>query len=134
MFFVLIFNVPSCAELTVDSFCNLAIDSMKQEIANLNESIAFVQQFSGNKEAFLEQEGIKKQETDAEKVSLFGSFNTTAEEYVTFAGKNEKAVKDYLNVRPDIKQEIESLSQQVNALLDEYESLKQGIIKKPFVN
>ncbi len=127
----LILHIPCHAELTAESYCALAVESIKQEISNLNEFIALAQQYSNNKDAFLQQEGIKKQEFDTEKAALFSSFNTIAEEYVTFTGKNEKAVKEYLNVRPDIKQTIDALSKQIKPLLEQYESLKQGIIKQP---
>ena len=130
--FVLILAIPSHAELSVESYCQLVIKSAQQEIENLNELIALAQQYSSdNSEAFLEQEAIKQEKFDKEKKSLFNSFDTTAEEYVTFIGENKETVEKYLNANPEIKQNIDGLSNQVNTLLDQYESLKEGIINAP---
>ena len=41
-----------------------------------------------------------------------------------YMGKNGQEVNKYLDTNPDIKQQIDTLSAQVNALLEEYESLK----------
>lgn len=131
-FFVLILAIPSHAELSVESYCQLVIKSAQMEIGNFNELIALAQQYSSdNSEAFLEQEAIKQEEFDKGKESLFNSFDTTAEEYVTFMGGNKETVEEYLNANPDIKQSIDDLTNQVNALLDQYESLKYGIINAP---
>ncbi len=43
-------------------------------------------------------------------------------------GKNERAVNAYLEANPDIKQQIDDLSAQVNSLMEEYESLKESVI------
>ncbi len=129
--FTLILHIPCHAELTAESYCDLTVESIKQEINSLNEFIALAQQYSNNKDAFLEQESLKKQELDSQKEALFSSFNTTADEYIAFMGKNEKALNEYFNVRPDIKQKIDSLANQIKPLLEQYESLKHGIINQP---
>ncbi len=129
--FTLILHIPCHAELTAESYCDLTAESISQEISNLNEFIALAQQYANNKDAFLEQEGLKKQELDSQKEALFSSFNTTADEYIAFRGKNEKAINEYFNARPDIKQKIDSLAKQIKPLLEQYESLKQGIINQP---
>ena len=96
-----------------------------------NELIAIAQQYFDNKEAFLEQEKIKNQEFEIKRETLFKSYDTTAEKYVSFLSKNERAVKEYLDDHPDIEDTLEKLSEDVNSLLDQYESLKDSIINPP---
>jgi len=120
----------SFADIAVDSYCQLSIQAMAQEVGNFQEFIALVNQYQDDPEALAEQEAIKRAEFDEAKEGLFASFGTTAEEYVTYMGKNGRAVNTYLEGNSDIKQQIDDLSAQVNALMEEYETLK-GSGKEP---
>ena len=112
------------AEISADSYCQLTIQSMQQEVSNFQELIALANQYKDAPETLAQQEEIKRAEFDAAAEALFSSFGTTAEEYVTYMGRNGRAVDAYLEANPDVKQQIDDLSAQVGSLLEEYESLK----------
>lgn len=114
----------SSAEIPAYSYCQLAVQSLQQEVSNFQELIALVNQYKDAPETLAQQEEIKRVEFDAAAEALFSSFGTTAEEYVTYMGRNERAVNAYLEANPDIKQQIDDLSAQVGSLLEEYELLK----------
>ena len=114
----------SLAEVSVDSYCQLTIQSMQQEISNFQQLIALANQYKDDPETLAHREKVKKMQFDQAKNALFSSFGTTANEYVTYMGKNGRAVNAYLNANPAIKQQIDDLSGQVNSLMEEYESLK----------
>jgi chromosome segregation ATPase len=86
--------------------------------------IALADQYKNDPETLAQQEEIKRAGFDQAKDALYSSFSTTAEEYVMYMGKNGQEVNKYLDTNPDIKQQIDTLSARVNALLEEYESLK----------
>jgi cell division septum initiation protein DivIVA len=122
----------SLAEISADSYCQLTIQSMQQEVSNLQKLIALANKYKDDPETLARQEEIKRVEFDQAKNALFSSFGTTDEEYVTYMGKNGRAVNAYLDASPDIKQQIDDLSAQVNSLLEEYESLKgSGEVPEP---
>jgi len=113
------------ADISVDSYCELTIQSMEQEIPQLQELIALANQYSGDPQTLAQQEEIKRAEFDQAKEALFSSFGVTAEEYVTYMGKNGRAVNAYLDANLAVKQEIDDLAAQIDSLLQEYESLKE---------
>lgn len=114
----------SSAEISVDSYCQLAVQSLQQDVSNFQELIALVNQYKNDREALNQQEEIKKAEFDQAKEALFSSFGITDTEYAMYMGENGRAVDTYLEVNPTIKQQINDLSAQVGLLLEEYESLK----------
>jgi len=114
----------SSAEISVDSYCQLAVQSLQQDVSNFQELIALVNQYKDDREALNQREEIKKAEFDQAKETLFSSFGITDTEYAMYMGKNGRAVDAYLEENPDIKQQIDDLSAQVGSLLEEYESLK----------
>ncbi|GEM_PF-3682047 len=109
-------SLPCFAEISADSYCQLAIKKLRQEIFNLQELIK-IEEYGGDEDS-------KRAEFDQFADALFSLFNTTAKEYVMYMGKNGQAVKAYLKANPDIRQEIDELAARRNALLDEYEFLK----------
>ena len=137
VFVGLVFISQICyAEISVDAYCQLTIQSMQREISNLQELIALVDQYGvdqyGNDPvAFAQQEAQKKQEFEEQKNQLFATFGTTAEEYAMYMDKNSEKVQAYLAAHPDIKQQIDELSAQVNSLLEQYEA-KKAAIKKSY--
>jgi len=114
----------SSAEIPADSYCQLAVQSLQQDVSNFQELIALVNQYKNDREALNQQEEIKRAEFDQAKQALFSSFGITDTEYAMYMGKNGRAVDAYLEANPDIKQQIDDLSAQVGSLLEEYESLK----------
>ena len=115
------------AEISVDSYCQLAVQSLQQDVSNFQELIALVNQYKDDRKTLNEQEEIKRAEFDAAAEALFSSFGTTAEEYVTYMGRNGRAVNAFLEANPDVKQQIDDLSAQIGSLLGEYESLKGSV-------
>ncbi len=109
-------SLPCFAEISPDSYCQLTIKKLRQEIFNLQELIK-IEEYGGDEDS-------KRAEFDQFADALFSSFNTTAKEYVMYMGKNGRAVNAYLKANPDIRQQIAELADQRNALLEEYESLK----------
>jgi hypothetical protein len=116
----------SAAEISVDSYCQLAVQSLQQDVSNFEELIALVNQYKDDRKTLNQQEEIKRAEFDQAKEALFSSFGITDTEYAMYMGKNGRAVDAYLGANPDIKQQIDDLSAQVGSLLEEYESLKGG--------
>lgn len=114
----------SLAETSVESYCQLAVQSLQQDVSNFQELIALVNQYKDDRETLNEQEEIKKAEFEQAKEALFSSFGITDTEYAMYMGENGRAVNAYLDANPDIKQQIDDLSAQAGSLLEEYESLK----------
>lgn len=125
----LIFLNPSVsvAELSVDSYCELCIESMEQEVSNYKELIELVRQYSHDPEALARQERLKRTEFDSAKEDLYTSFGTSTQEYILYMGKNRDAVNDYLEKHPDTKLKIDSLMFQINFVLVVYESVKEDL-------
>ena len=110
------------ADISVPSYCEVAIQNMQQEVSNLNESIALVNQHKADLQTSAEVEQAKRPERDRAKEALFSSFGITAEEYVAYMGKHKAEVDKYLTENPAVKQQMDSLSAQVRSMLEQYES------------
>ena len=106
----------SSAEISVDSYCQLAAQSLQQDVSNFEELIALVNQYKDDREALNEQEEIKKAEFDQAKEDLFSTFGITDTEYAMYMGENGRVVNAYLEANPTIKQQIDDLSAQVGSL------------------
>lgn len=118
-------------KLKVPYYCLAVVANAKQEIKNVSELIELAQQYSNDREIFLEQEQVKREEHDAVKQALFESFDRTANEYLAFMSKNAKAVEQYLVNHPTIKDTINNLPNQVTPLLEQYEALRESIVNEP---
>ena len=57
----------SLAEISIDSYYQLAVQSLQQNISNFEELIALVNQYKDDREALNEQEKIKRLEFDQTK-------------------------------------------------------------------
>jgi uncharacterized membrane-anchored protein YhcB (DUF1043 family) len=119
------------AEISVDSYCQLTIQSMQQEITNMQELIALANQYQDDPDTLARQLEIKRAEFDQSKEELYSSFGTTAEEYVMYMGKNSRAVEEFLGENPDTKQQIDNLSVQINSLMEEEEESLEGSSEPP---
>lgn len=115
--------------LKVPSYCLTSIAVVRQELGSLNELIALAQQYSNDPNTFLQQEQLKRKEFDRNKEVLLASFGTTTGDYIAFMGKNKQQFEQYLNNHPGVKQTIDNLTGQLNALLEKYETLRASIIK-----
>ncbi len=129
-FFVFIPRVCR-AEISTDAYCQLTIQSMQGEVSNLQELISLADRYGEDPVAFAQQENQKQQEFEQQKAQLFLSFGTTAEEYAMYMDTNSEKVNTYLADHPDIRQQINDLSDQVNSLLEQFEA-KKATIKKSY--
>lgn len=114
----------SFANLTIASYCQLSIQSMQLEVTHLNDLISIMNQYQDDPEIQVQQITIKQAEYDQTLTNLYISFGTTGNEYVTYLGKHDQEVASYLDSNPDIKQQIDGLTSQIETLLAQYESLK----------
>ncbi len=114
----------SSAEISADSYCQLAVQSLQQDVSIFQGLIALVSQYKDDRKTLNQQEEIKKAGFVQAKEALFSSFGITETEYAMYMGKNGRAVKVHLDANPNMKQQIDDLSAQVGSLLEEYESLK----------
>jgi hypothetical protein len=124
---VLIYTCTSTiasAEISVDSYCQLTIQSMQQEASNLQELLSIANQYVNNQNELIRQEQIKKADFEKKKIALYSSFGTSADDYVLYMGGHSAEVNEYFKNNPDIKQQIDSLTAQINSLLAQYESIK----------
>ena len=120
----------SLAEISTDSYCQLTIAEMQQQISNYQELIAIAKQYKNDLTTHAQQEAVKRAQFDQEKEARYSSFGTTAQEYVLYMGKNGNAVKAYLDANPSIKQQIDDLSAQIRGLMEEHQAVKESI-KQP---
>lgn len=120
-----ILSLPiSSAALPVSSYCQLSIQSMQLEVTHLNELISIMNQYQDDPQIQAQQIAIKQTEYNQILTSLYASFGTTGNEYVTYLGKHDQEVTVYLEANPDIKQQMDGLTSQIDTLLAQYESLK----------
>ena len=88
----------SFAEISVDSYCQLTIQSLEQQIPQTQELISIVNQYKDNPETLNQQLQIKRTEYDSAKEALYSSFDTTAEEYVNYMSKNGAKAVSYTHL------------------------------------
>jgi len=119
------------AAITVESYCQLTAQSMQQEASNLQELIALANQYANNPNELIRQEQLKKADFEKKKIALYSSFGTTADDYVLYMGGHSAEVNEYYKNNPDIKQQIDSLTAQINSLLSQYESIKGHSVNQP---
>ena len=112
------------AEISVESYCQLCIEVMQQEIAHFQELIPLVNQYKSDPALLQEEENNKQNEFQEARDSLFDSFGVKGSEYAFFMGKHEREVSAYLEKHSPVKQKIDYLSGEVNSLLEEYENQK----------
>jgi hypothetical protein len=126
LFFFLFVFIPynSYAEILAPSYCELSIQSMQLEITHLNELISIMNQYLNDPQTQAEQIATKQAEYDQALTSLYESFGTTGNEYVMYLGKHDHEVAAYLETNSDIKQQMDTLTSQIETLLAQYELLK----------
>lgn len=112
------------AEISVESYCQITILTMKERIPQTQALIAIVNQYKDQPETLKQQLDAKRAEFDQKIESLYHSYGTTAEEFVTYMNRNGKMVNAYLKSNPDIKQQIDELSEQLDMLLEQEGALE----------
>jgi hypothetical protein len=128
-FFVLILSVPSYAELSVESYCQLALGIEQQEVGYLNGLFAltrkycedpnYLRLYCNEPNSFIQQKLVMQAEFDKAKETLFASFHTTTEEYTAFSNANSEAIEQYLDNDPNTAQMLDNLLGQINNLQKE---------------
>ncbi len=118
------FADPAIAEISVESYCQLTIESMRQEVSNVQVLIALIDQYKNNPKLFLTKEKEKKIEFDQARQQLYASRQTNDEEYAKYMGEHSAEVNTCLANNPDKAQELKALAAQVDALLKQYEALR----------
>ncbi|QTA79405.1 Uncharacterized protein dnl_16750 [Desulfonema limicola] len=113
--FQLLIPFQSLAEISAESYCQLSIQKLTQEIQALKDLTA-IEKLGGNKRE-------KKTTLDQEAETLFKSFGITAHEYINYMSKNWHKVERYLRANPAIKQEIDRLTAERKNLLEQYDNL-----------
>ncbi len=113
-FLALIFtHIPCFAEVSVEAYCQLTIYHLQLNIEQTQVLKAIVGQYPDGSEELAHQLAAKRQEHDQAKEVLCTSYGMTVDEYVFYMGKNNKVVNKYLKENPAIKQQIDSLSNEL---------------------
>ena len=112
------------AELSVASYCELAIKKLEQQAKQFRDLIDLCVQYKNERNKLIQEESILKGRYDLARALLFSSYGTTADEYVSYRGKHSLEVERYLKTQTFVQHRIESLSNEVRSLFDKYESLK----------
>lgn len=118
------FADPAIAEISAESYCQLTIESMRQEASNVQMLIVLADQYKSSPKVFLAKEKEKKAEFDQARQQLYASHKTNDEEYAQYMGEHSAAVNTYLANNPDKAQELGALAAQVDSLLKQYEALR----------
>lgn len=111
------------AEISVDSYCQLTIQSLKQQLPITQEIISIVKQYQNDPSTMEDQLRLKRAELEDARLALYDSFGTTADEYVAYMSSNSRAVEAYLDANPEIRQQIEDLSAQLKELMVQEDEL-----------
>lgn len=114
------------AELSVDAYCQLSIQNLSIQIPQTKELISIVEQYFNNPDEMALQLENKRVQFDQAKFDLYASFNTTSQEYLAYMDHNAKAINDYLEANPSLKQQIEDLSAQLKVLTERENELMQA--------
>jgi outer membrane murein-binding lipoprotein Lpp len=124
---LLTFSSQVClADISIDSYCQVVVQSMQQEVSNMQELIAIINQYKDDHDTLAQQIEALQAQFDQARNDLYFSFGTTADEYVFYMGKNAKEINSYLEANPDIKQQIDNLSTQLYELTEQEQALMGG--------
>jgi hypothetical protein len=130
--FVCFSNPSIClAEISVDSYCQLVIQSMQMEVANMQTIIDIINQYKEDAETLERQIELKQAQLDQTRNDLYSSYGITADDYVAYMGENVKKVNSYLKENPDVKQQIGDLSVQLKELINQEDALMASAEPSP---
>ncbi len=111
------------AEISTDAYCQLTLESLQQQIQQTQDLISIVNQYKDDSVTLNQQLEAKRAEFDEARESLYSSYGITAQAFVTYMDRNSAAVKAYLQAHPDINQQINDLSAQLNTLMEQEDAL-----------
>lgn len=118
---------PAVAEFSIESYCQVTIKTMQQQITQTREIISIVDENKNDPVKMSQQLESKRSEFDQAREALYSSYETNALEFVTYMNRNKKSVDAYLVSNSDIKQQIDDLAAELKTLLDEEDTLRQDI-------
>jgi len=123
--FIIFSLIPrlSIAETSITSYCQLSIQSLQQQVSNFQELITLANQYSDDPEGFSSAEAAKQAEFEEETAALMASYDMTPEEYALYMGKHKEEVEAYWQENPALKQQLDDLSAQAMALMNEFETI-----------
>jgi hypothetical protein len=121
----------AASSLDVTAYCDLTVASMEQQVQALEERITLVQTYGDDPVALEEKEAEARQAQDEALIALYESYGTTDTEYSLFMGEEGEAVDAYLAEQVEIAGEIDSLTAQIDALMGQYEALKDDATAAP---
>ena len=99
---------------------------MQLEVSNFQELIALARQYNDDPQTLGKQTKIVTANFYQAKDALYSSFGTNREEWATYKSRNGRAVTDFLEANPAIKQQIDELSAQLMSVIQEYASLNMN--------
>lgn len=131
LFFLLpvLHTKDSFAEISTDSYCQLSVLSLLQQVSSFQQLIPIANQYKNDPATFTEQEKIKQAELEENMNALFSSYGVTASEYALYMGEHKQEVEQYIVDHPDVKQQLDYLKAQALTLTEQYEALKLSILK-----
>ena len=88
-------------DLSVESYCNLSLERLKKAVAAWEET----------------GKGLAPAEEDV----LFEKHGTTREVYFAFASDQREEIQSYLDVNPELRKDIEDLSDRLRRLIEREE-------------
>ena len=117
---------PSYAEISAESYCQVAVGIAQQQVNYLTGLVPLVEKYcedpnfwpvyAAEPNSFLNEKAVPRKTLDDQRAALIGSHDTTVEELYIFEADNQDAIAQYLNNNPDTQQAINSLSAQIGAL------------------
>ncbi len=116
---------PVFAEISVNSYCHLTIQTLQQQLPITQEIIAIVKQYQNYPLILEDQLRLKRVQLEDARLALYESFGTNADEYVAYMSANRRKVEAYLDANPDIRQQIEDLSIQLKQLMAQEDELME---------
>lgn len=119
-------GAPFAAELTPESYCQLAVQSMELQLSKLRTRAGTARSQRSQGPAVLEayDQHVKAVE-ELDLTRLYARYGLTAEEYVTYLGRNKGDVDAYLAANPAVRERIDALSAKIHAALNDLETLRQ---------
>ena len=129
--FLMTLVIPSLsqADLTIESYCQVAVALAQQKVDYLTkldpltqtytEVYAKFQQYVSNAQTYLDQRKLLQTPFNQAKAAIFAASDTTEAEHLAFQSENEAAIKAYLGTVPDLKAALDSLSGQIGQLKEE---------------
>lgn len=122
--------VGSASALTVEEYCNLSRDLMALSVQEWQEKERVVnEKRDASKDDLYTDLKVVESSFRIAREQLYEDYATTNQEYLGFMSVNGKAIRSYLGRNPDLMNQINGFSAEVNNLADKVEFVmmeKQG--------